>query len=176
MIRKATTADLNEIVKIYDAIHDLEEKGLTTTGWCRSIYPTIENAKMAIAAGDMFVMEVEGNIVAAARLNQNQEPDYAKINWERKADADKIMVIHTLVVDPQKRRNGYAREFMSFYEEYARKNGCHELRLDTNERNLVARSLYKELGYHEEGVIPTVFNGIEGVNLVMLEKNLISWD
>lgn len=45
MIRKATTADLNEIVKIYDAIHDLEEKGLTTTGWCRSIYPTIENAK-----------------------------------------------------------------------------------------------------------------------------------
>ena len=33
------------------------------------------------------------------------------------------------------------------------------------ERNLVARSLYKELGYHEEGVIPTVFNGIEGVNL-----------
>ena len=54
---------------------------------------------MAIAAGDMFVMEVEGNIVATARLNQNQELDYAKINWERKADADKIMVIHTLVVD-----------------------------------------------------------------------------
>ena len=32
--------------------------------------------------------------------------------------------------------------------------------------------MYEKLGYREIGVIPTTFNGIEGVNLVLLEKAL----
>ena len=44
--------------------------------------------------------------------------------------------------------------------------------MDTNERNARARAMYKKLGYREIGVIPTVFNGIAGVNLVLLEKAL----
>ena len=39
-------------------------------------------------------------------------------------------------------------------------------------KNARARAMYKKLGYKEIGVIPTVFNGIEGVNLVLLEKKL----
>ena len=175
MIRRATLDDLIGIEKIYDAVHTLEEQGLTSTGWQRAIYPTVANAKMAITAEEMYIKEVDGQIVAAARFNRKQDPDYAKIDWERKATANEIMVIHTLVVDPSQRGKGYAKEFMTFYEDYAIANGCSELRMDTNERNLVARNLYKSLGFREEGVIPTVFNGIEGVRLVMLEKNLISW-
>lgn len=175
MIRRATLDDLIGIEKIYDAVHTLEEQGLTSTGWQRAIYPTVANAKMAITAEEMYIKEVDGQIVAAARFNQKQDPDYAKIDWERKATANEIMVIHTLVVDPSQRGKGYAKEFMAFYEDYAIANGCSELRMNTNERNLVARNLYKSLGFREEGVIPTVFNGIEGVRLVMLEKNLISW-
>ena len=61
---------------------------------------------------------------------------------------------------------------MAFYEEYARRQGCRYLRMDTNVKNARARAMYAKLGYREIGVIPTTFNGIEGVNLVLLEKAL----
>lgn len=35
-----------------------------------------------------------------------------------------VMVLHTLVVDPDKKRRGYGRAFLDFYENYARENGC----------------------------------------------------
>lgn len=173
MIRLAKEDDLNAIEKIYNALHDLEEQGLSTTGWQRKIYPTRNGAKAAVDAGEMYVLEAEGSIVAAAKINQEQEPDYVKVKWDRKASVNEIMVIHTLVVDPSYRGKGYAKSFMEFCESFAREKGCIELRLDTNERNKVARNLYKSLGFHEIGVVPTVFNGIEGVRLVMLEKSLI---
>ena len=66
----------------------------------------------------------------------------------------------------------YGRAFVAFYEDYARKNGCICLRIDTNEKNENARRLYAKLGYREAGIVPCVFNGIPGVNLVCLEKKL----
>ena len=62
--------------------------------------------------------------------------------------------------------------YTSFYESYAAKSGCAYLRMDTNQRNSAARSLYKKLGYTEVGIVPCEFNGIAGVNLVCLEKKL----
>ena len=44
--------------------------------------------------------------------------------------------------------------------------------MDTNAKNTNARNLYKKLGYSEIGIIPCVFNGINGVDLVLLEKNV----
>ena len=44
-IREATKNDIDSIEKIYENIHDEEEKGLTTIGWIRNIYPTRKNAE-----------------------------------------------------------------------------------------------------------------------------------
>ena len=55
-------------------------------------------------------------------------------------------------------------------EKYAEEIGCLELRIDTNAVNVVARRIYKKRGYTEVGIVPTEFNGIAGVNLVLLEK------
>ena len=44
--------------------------------------------------------------------------------------------------------------------------------MDTNERNHVARNMYEKLNYEEIDIVPTVFNGIPDVNLVLLEKYL----
>lgn len=61
---------------------------------------------------------------------------------------------------------------MKFYEDYARRSGSLCLRMDTNAKNENARRFYKKLGYSEVGIVPCVFNGIDGVNLVLLEKKL----
>ena len=81
-------------------------------------------------------------------------------------------MLHTLVIDPASAGKGYGRAFIEYYEAYARETGCTELRIDTNARNVVARAMYKRHGYTEIGIVPTVFNGIEGVQLVLLEKYL----
>jgi ribosomal protein S18 acetylase RimI-like enzyme len=44
--------------------------------------------------------------------------------------------------------------------------------MDTNVRNERARTMYRKLGYKEIAIVPTVFNGIPNVQLVLLEKHL----
>lgn len=51
-------------------------------------------------------------------------------------------------------------------------HGLPELRIDTNARNAAARQMYSKMGYKEITIVPVTFNGIPGVNLVLLEKNL----
>ena len=115
---------------------------------------------------------MDGRIAAAARINRVQVPEYAACPWGFAAADDKIMVLHTLVVDPEMGGLGIGPRFVAFYEDYARAHGCAVLRMDTNARNLRARRMYARLGYREAGIVPCVFNGIPGVQLVCLEKRL----
>ena len=170
MIRKADPSDLSAIAAIYSAINDEEEAGRMCVGWIRGVYPTAGTAREAIAAGDMFVLEEEGRVVASARINQVQMPAYRDVRWRYPASDDRVMVLHTLTVAPAEGGKGYAGQFLEFYERYALANGCPCLRIDTNEKNAVARRMYSRRGYIESGIIPTVFNGIPGVNLVCMEK------
>lgn len=172
IFRKATLKDLDRIAEIYEEIHSSEEDGSASVGWIRGIYPTRETAENSIHQGDMFVAEDEGRIVAAGKINQEQCPEYQQASWTYHVPDDQIMVFHTLVVSPSIKGRGYGTRFVSFYEEYAREHGCRYLRMDTNEKNQAARTLYKKLGYKEVSIVPTNFNGIPGVNLVCLEKTL----
>ena len=172
MTRLATPADEDGIAAIYDAIHTLEEQGAVTIGWNRAIYPTSATARDAIIRGDMYVDEEDGAIVSSAIINRIQPDGYDRAAWTLDAAPEKILVLHTLVVDPAHAGLGRGKAFVAFYEQMARSLGCKALRMDTNERNLRARSLYAKLGYTEVDIVPTTFNGIPGVNLVCLEKVL----
>ena len=173
MIRKGIEQDIPHIAAIYEHIHDNEECGKSTVGWIRGVYPTADTARAALDADDLFVMEEGGAVVAAARINRIQVPVYADVPWRYPDVPDEqVMVLHTLVVEPACSGKGYGTKFVAFYEGYARENGCPYLRMDTNARNKAARKLYAGLGYWETGIMPCVFNGIPGVQLVCLEKKL----
>ncbi len=172
MIRLATEKDIKAIAKIYEDIHTDEESGKLTIGWQRGVYPTESTAAESVAKGEMFVCERDGTVVAAGKINKEQVDVYADGEWEFPAADKDIMVLHTLVVSPSAMTGGIGREFVEFYEQFAIENGCPYLRMDTNERNERARGFYKKVGYKEIGIVPCKFNGIEGVNLVLLEKKL----
>lgn len=173
MIRKATAEDIAAITELYDEIHSREEAGETTTGWLRDVYPVRETAEASVERGDMFVQEnEEGEITGTGIINQIQVDVYSDGNWRYPAGDEDVMVLHTLVISGKKKRRGLGEEFLKFYENYAREHGCRYLRLDTNARNTAARSFYKKHGYEEIGIVPTVFNGIPGVDLVLLERQL----
>ena len=170
--RIATMRDLDRIEEIYGQIHDEEEAGRAVIGWIRAIYPTRATAETAIQRGTMFVEEIDGRIVAAAKIDQEQVPEYADAAWTQNAPANQILVLHALVVSPAESGRGCATAFVRFYEDFAKKRGFPFLRMDTNERNNAARALYRKLGYREICIVSCVFNGIPGVRLVCLEKTL----
>ena len=172
MIRKATARDIAAVAAIYDAILTKEEQGPVTVGWLRGVYPTEQTARESLDRGELYVMEENGRIVAAAKINQEQVPEYAHCPWRYEAPPEQVLVIHTLVVDPALQGKGYATAFVAYYEEMARAMNCPYLRMDTNSHNAPARALYKRLGYEEPGIVDCVFNGIPGVHLVCLEKKL----
>lgn len=171
-IRRAAEEDIPAITAIYDAVLQKEEQGQYTIGWIRGIYPTEDTAKTAVECGDMFVMEEDGRIIASARINHEQMPAYALVSWSVDVPDEKVMVMHTLTVDPEMNGHGAGDRFIQFYEGYSLQKGSHVLRIDTNERNLNARRKYDAAGYTECGIIPCEFNGIPGVRLVCLEKVL----
>ena len=171
-IRKATRADLDAVVAVYDAQHAAEEAGMTTVGWVRGVYPTRATARAALDRDDLFVLCEDGQVRGSAVINQIQVDVYAGAPWRYSAPDERVCVLHTLVIHPAAKGRGLGRAFVAFYEDYARALGCPALRIDTNARNSIARAFYKGLGYREIAVVPTTFNGIPGVDLVLLEKNL----
>ena len=172
MIRKASETDIPAVAAIYDKLHTEEENGRATIGWIRGVYPTEDTARLALCRDDLFVMEDDGRIVGAAIINQTQVDAYYGGPWQYEAEDSEIMVRHTLVIDPDTAGKGYGKQFVAFYEDYAREHRCKVLRMDTNSRNARARAMYKKLGSREAGIVPCVFNGIRGVELVLLEKTL----
>ena len=171
-IRKATAGDVPGVVNIYDELLDAEEAGGQVIGWVRGVYPTAATAEAALARDDLFVLEDRGVILGAAIINRTQVDVYYGAPWAHETPDEQVCVLHTLVISPRAKGRGCGRRFVAFYEDYARANGCPELRMDTNARNTAARSLYRKLGYREIAVVPTVFNGIPDVMLVLLEKHL----
>lgn len=171
-IRKALETDIDAVEKLYDEIHTAEEAGRQTIGWIRGVYPIRATAEAAVRRGDLFVQEEDGRIVGTGIINRTQVDCYRGGSWRHDVSDERVCVLHTLVISPACSGRGYGRIFLEFYESYALKHGCIELRIDTNAKNTVARKMYSRRGYTEVGIVPTTFNGIPGVNLVLLEKYL----
>ncbi len=172
IFRKAVATDIGTVENIYNELHQAEEDGIISVGWERGVYPVRATAEEALKRGDLYVLEYNGIVSGAGMIKNIQVDVYFNAPWEYDAPDDDICVLHTLVISPRVSGKGLGTEFVRFYEEYAKEHGCSELRLDTNERNKAARSMYAKLGYKEISTVPTTFNGIPGVNLVLLEKTI----
>ena len=170
--RKAVPADLVAVSAIYDRIHTREEQGTPTVGWVRHVYPTAATAEAALQRDDLFVATENGAIVGSAIINRLQPDSYGGGAWQYPAPDEAVMVLHTLTIDPDFGGRGLGSRFVKFYEDYALSRNSPYLRMDTQAINLPARSLYQKLGYAEIDIVPCTFNGIEGVQLVLLEKKL----
>lgn len=102
-IRRAQEKELAAVERIYDAIHTEEEAGRACIGWEREIYPTRRTAEDALVRDDLFVEEAEGRIVGTAIINRVQVDAYAEVKWLYPALDEQVMVLHTLVIDPDEK-------------------------------------------------------------------------
>ena len=173
MVRKATATDLDAIERIYDALHTSEEAGRCVIGWKRGVYPTRATATDALRNGHLYVLEHDGDIRGAAIINKTQLPEYALGQWKLRAADEDILVLHTLVIDPDYPHKGYGNALVEYYISMGRSLGCKALRIDTQACNARARRFYPRFGFSEIGIVKADFFGGHGsVDLVLLEKIL----
>lgn len=146
-IEKGTEKDIDEIAGLYDEVNDFLEKGTNYPGWKKGIYPVREDAVHGLGQDCLFVVRLKDKIVGSVILSHEPEHGYEKVTWWYEGSYELIYVIHTLVVHPDYLKLGIGRRLLRFAEEYGIENGMKAIRLDVNERNIPAISLYEDCGY-----------------------------
>lgn len=172
-VRKGREADIARIVEIYEDFLDYEVEHGTKTNWIKGVYPTEKNARAGLEAGNLYVGEMDGEIVGSYVLNHIQPEEYAKLDWEFPGEGDEIIVIHTLCIDINQQGKGLGKEFVGFALEHGRKLGCKAMRLDTYEFNEPAAKLYTKLGFRYVGITEFFFEQAILENLICFEYKLV---
>lgn len=147
MIRPATRDDLTEIENSYNEHFEYEAAHGAFTVFKKGIYPTRNDAEKALKANSLYVYEENGMICGSVIIDKVQPPEYAKISEFESTPADKVLVIHLLMVRPKMKGNGIGATLVHFAVYLAKELGCKVIRLDTGSQNVPAVSLYKKHGF-----------------------------
>ena len=140
MLRQATDADLNQVEEGYQKhfLHEKEHGAFTV--FREGVYPTRADAAKALARGALYVYDENGKILGSIIADRNQPDEY-------ETPAEKVMVIHLVMVCPEAARKGIGSSLVKHALEKARQHSCEAVRLDTGAQNIPAASLYKKLGF-----------------------------
>ncbi len=149
MIKKATSSLIPAIKAVFRAcVAHMESQGIRQ--WHED-YPAIENIRQDIERGELYYVGEGGEVWATMTLNEEQDPQYQDIVWN--CNDGKILVVHRLASHPEKQGNGFARQLMSFAEEYAYANDYAAIRLDAYEANSRSQHFYTKMGYAKTGYV-----------------------
>jgi GNAT superfamily N-acetyltransferase len=166
ILRPATHADLPALLALVRRVVPLMRAG-GNLQWDDD-YPNLEVLSADIAAGDLWVAELEpGTLAGVAAITTDQSPEYADAGWDIHEPA---IVVHRLAVDPAYRGAGLGVALMQQAETVALQRGIPVLRVDTNTQNPVTRRLLPKLGYTFAGEIGLPFR--PGLRFLCYEKRL----
>lgn len=85
-----------------------------------------------------------------------------------RAVADEAEIL-TIGVHPDARRGGIASAMLVVAEQDLRTRGIKKLFLEVAENNVPARKLYERAGFHQIGIRPKYYDGVDAI---MMEKEL----
>ena len=147
MIRPAAEKDLDGIEESYREHFQHEREHGAYTVFREGVYPTRRAAEEALRAGTLYVYEEDGAVLGSVILDGRQPEEYRSVNWPSGAAADKVRVIHLLMVRPRAAGKGVGTALVRYAEGEAARAACTALRLDTGAQNTPAVSLYQKLSF-----------------------------
>ena len=130
-------------------------------------YPNEGVFQRDIEQQQLWVVELDGEVVGVAALTQDQDAEYAQADWDV---AEAALVTHRLAVDPAAQGKGVALALMAQAETQAAAQGLRVLRVDTNSENAATQRLFPKLGYRFAGEITLAFR--PGLRFFCYEKRL----
>jgi len=99
-IEPGTSADTDELEKLYDELNDYLAATTNYPGWIKGVYPVREDAVAGVNDETLYVARYDGRIVGSVILNHQPEKAYENVKWKIELDHSHIFVIHTFVVYP----------------------------------------------------------------------------
>ncbi|MDB5085248.1 MAG: acetyltransferase [Bacilli bacterium] len=148
-IIKAEITHLDSLNEIYSTVvHHLRSNKVFQ--W-DSQYPNRNIIKSDLENGSLYGIVDNSYFVGAMVLNDEQETEYEKIQWEN--NVGKIMVIHRLVVHPTYQGMGVGKKLLCYAETLAYDNSYKSIRLDAYSGNPAALRLYDRHGYQLRGEV-----------------------
>lgn len=100
IIELGTSADIDELERLYDELNDYLATTVNYPGWIKGIYPVREDAVSGVNDNSLFVARCDGKIVGSVILNHQPEKAYENIKWKIDVDYSHIFVVRTFVVHP----------------------------------------------------------------------------
>ena len=172
VIESGTTADIDELEKLYDDLNDYLSATTNYPGWIKGIYPIREDAVAGIENNTLFVVRHDGKIAGSIILDHHPDEAYNNVKWKIEADYSRIFVIRTFVVHPSFLKMGIGRALMNYSFELAQQSGIKSIRLDVYENNLPAISLYEKCGFEYIDTVDLGF-GNYGLDWFKLYEKLV---
>ncbi len=147
-IRLAETADIANIMQLVRKVVPLMQAA-GNFQWGND-YPNPEVFTQDITLAQLWVAEIDQQIVGVSAITTDQDPEYTDAGWDI---TEKAIVTHRLAVDPDLQGKGIARALMQQAETVAQSRNINILRVDTNSENKATQALFPKLGYAFGGEI-----------------------
>jgi len=149
MIRKATTRDIDAILDITKACakHMISQNILQ---W-NAHYPNRDAFNKDLDRQELYVLDIENTILGCVVISTLMDDEYIPIKWLTPNSNN--IYIHRLAVHPDHQGRGFAKQIMTYAEDFSKKNTYISVRLDTFSQNKKNQHLYESRGYTKLGQI-----------------------
>lgn len=141
MIRYARLHDLEELDQL--AVHvitDMKESNIPQ--WELS-YPRKEHFLKDIKNNGLIIYE-DDQIQGCMAIFEENDPPYKEISsWKK----EHSIVLHRILVDPQKRKSGIAQKMLDFAVQFAKKQNYESIKIDTHMKNYKMVSFLEKNGF-----------------------------
>lgn len=145
--RCAKIEDFDRVRDFYWRLIGRMEGSAFDPGWRRGVYPSDAGLERALQRGELWLLEDGADIAAAVIVNNDYNPGYEGLPWGVEAPPERVYVLHTLGVDPDRQGRGVARRVVEECLALARSRGAACVRLDVICGNEPAERLYKRAGF-----------------------------
>lgn len=146
-IRPAAASDFDAVWQLYTDVCAQAPADTYSAQWVLGVYPTEQDIRTHIEAGELHVGLKGGRIVAAMVLLPHEDPEYAAIPWPTPTAPDEACAIHLLCVHPCLRGQHVGVELVRAAIRLARQAGKRAIHLDVLPGNLAASRIYLEAGF-----------------------------
>ncbi len=152
-VRLAEEQDVDRVAALYERLHDYLETHENHPRWIRGIYPVRAHAEESFAQGELYIAEVDGEVVGSVIYLHEQEEVYDQVDWPVEVAPDNVYVIHVLAVRPDYFGKGVGKTLLDYACSMGKEKGIGAVRLDVFEENFSAIRLYEKCGFAYRGTI-----------------------
>lgn len=168
-IRQANHDDYNRIREFYYSLIDAIENEEYKPGWKKDTYPKQEFLLKSIEDKELYVGEVEEQMVSCMVANHNYNSEYNSVKWAVEAKDTELLVIHALGVHPAFSGRGIAKQMIQKAIETAREKNMKTIRLDVLDGNLPAEKTYIKAGFVYRDMVRMFYEDTGWTNFKLFE-------